>query len=57
MTPPAYQSLPSGLVDINSKEGKALRQRTIEAGRNGTNVLEVYIGWQKDYDNGAKKRK
>jgi len=57
MTPPAYQSLPSGPIDINSKEGKALRQRTIEAGKNGTNVLEVYMGWQKDYNKGVKKRK
>jgi RHS repeat-associated protein len=55
MIPPAYQNLPSGPIDINSKEGKALRNRTIEAGRNGQAVQEVYKGWQKDYAKGAKK--
>jgi hypothetical protein len=54
MTPPAYQGLPSGPIDINSKEGKALRNRTIEAGKNGQTVQEVYKGWQKDYQKGAK---
>jgi hypothetical protein len=56
MTPPAYQSLPSGPIDINSKEGKALRNKTIEAGKNGTDVQEVYKGWQKYYQKGVKKR-
>ncbi|MBW3520478.1 hypothetical protein [Flavobacterium sp. NKUCC04_CG] len=56
MTPAAYQSLPSGPIDINSKEGKALRNQTIEAGRNGQTVMEVYKGWQKDYTKGVKKR-
>ena len=57
MTPAAYQSLPSGPIDINSKEGKALRNKTIEAGKNGLTVMEVYMGWQKDYAKGEKKRK
>ncbi len=52
MTPPAYQTLPNGPIDINSKEGKALRQQTIGAGRTGTPVKEVYNGWQKDYFKG-----
>lgn len=56
MIPPAYQTLPSGPIDINSKEGKALRNKTIEAGKNGTAVQEVYKGWQKDYQKGVKKR-
>jgi hypothetical protein len=54
MTPPAYQTLPNGPIDINSKEGKALRQQTIEVGRTGTAVKEVYKGWQKDYLKGQK---
>jgi len=54
MTPPAYQTLPNGPIDINSKEGKALIQQTLEAGRAGTPVKEVYKGWQKDYLKGQK---
>jgi len=46
--------LPNGPIDINSKEGKALIQQTIEAGRAGTPVKEVYKGWQKDYLKGQK---
>ncbi|KIX21483.1 hypothetical protein SY27_07185 [Flavobacterium sp. 316] len=45
MTPPAYESLPSGPIDINSKEGKALRNKTIEAGKKDVDVQEVYMGW------------
>lgn len=56
MIPPAYQSLPSGPIDINSKEGKALRNKTFEAGKKGLDVQEVYKGWQKDYQKGVKKR-
>ncbi|MEL7196339.1 MAG: RHS repeat-associated core domain-containing protein, partial [Bacteroidota bacterium] len=56
MTPPAYQSLPSGPININSPAGKALRQRTEEAGRTGQQVYEVYMGWQRDYAKSAKKR-
>jgi|GEM_PF-5201297 len=57
MVPVAYQNLPSGPIDINSKEGKALRKRTTEAGKSGQTVSEVYNGWQKDYAKGQKKRK
>jgi RHS repeat-associated protein len=57
MTPPAYETLPSGPIDINSKEGKALRKQTIEAGKAGVPVQEVYKGWQKDYKKGQKKSK
>jgi RHS repeat-associated protein len=56
MTPPAYQSLPSGPININSRQGIALRRRAVEAGRKGQGVSEVYKGWQKDYANGVKKR-
>ncbi len=52
MTPPAYQGLPSGPIDINSKAGKALRQQTINAGKAGTPVTEVYKGYQADYKKG-----
>ncbi|WP_415711174.1 RHS repeat-associated core domain-containing protein [Flavobacterium branchiophilum] len=54
MTPSAYQNLPLGPININSKEGKALRNRTIEAGKNGQTVKEVYKGWKKNYEKGAK---
>ncbi|WP_312994880.1 RHS repeat-associated core domain-containing protein, partial [Chryseobacterium flavum] len=56
MTPPAYQTLPSGPIDIHSKEGKALRQQTIQAGKIGTAVQEVYKGWEKDYQKGSGKK-
>lgn len=46
MSPPAYQTLPTISIKLRSKQGKALRMKTIEAGRNGTPVKEVYIGWQ-----------
>jgi hypothetical protein len=55
MSPPAYQTLPSGLININSKEGKALRQQTRQAGSLGVPVKEVYKGWRKDYQKGQKK--
>ena len=54
MTPPAYQNLPNGPIDINSKEGKALRQQTVDAGRAGTPVKEIYKGWKNDYLKGQK---
>uniref|UniRef100_UPI0037431792 RHS repeat domain-containing protein n=1 Tax=Chryseobacterium tagetis TaxID=2801334 RepID=UPI0037431792 len=56
MTPPAYQTLPSGPIDINSKEGKALRQQTVQNGKLGIPVKEVYKGWQKDYQKGNEKK-
>jgi RHS repeat-associated protein len=52
MTPPAYQNLPTGPININSKEGKALRQKTIDAGRQGSAVQEFYKNWKKDYNKG-----
>ena len=57
MSPPAYQTLPTISIKLKSKQGRALRKKTIEAGKNGTPVKEVYIGWQKDYAKGAKKKK
>jgi len=56
MTPPAYQGLPNGPININSKEGKALRQRTVEAGKAGRAVTEVYYGWQTDYSKGVNSK-
>lgn len=55
LVPPAYQSLPSGPIDINSSIGKALKKRTIEAGKLGKPVNEVYKGWRKHYLRGSKK--
>ncbi|MQP52686.1 MULTISPECIES: protein kinase [unclassified Flavobacterium] len=64
-TPPAYQTLPSIDVrlkstflffNIYSREGKKLRDATIEAGRLGTPVYEVYKGWKKVYQKGINKR-
>ena len=57
MSPPAYQTLPTISINLRSKQGKQLRKQTIEAGKNGTPVKEVYIGWQKDYAKGAKQAK
>lgn len=54
MIPQAYQDLPTGPINIKSKEGKALIQRTIEAGKAGKAVNEVYKNWQKDYNKGTK---
>lgn len=56
MKPPAYQTLPSGPIDIHSKECKALRQQTVQSGKLGTPVQEVYKGWQKDYQKGSEKK-
>ncbi|PUZ19146.1 hypothetical protein DCM91_20895 [Chitinophaga costaii] len=56
MTPPAYQGLPSGPIDINSKAGKALRQQTINARKAGTPVPEVYKGYQTDYKKGQQQQ-
>ena len=54
MTPQAYQNLPSGPININSKEGKELRKTTKQAGAAGTPVGEVYKGWERDYEKGKK---
>lgn len=54
MTPPAYQGLPSGPIDINSKAGKALREQTINFGRAGMPVTEVYKNFQSDYKMGQQ---
>jgi hypothetical protein len=54
---PAYQNLPSSSISIKSKKGRKLRKMTKEAGLNNTPVNNVYIGWQKDYNKGVKKRK
>jgi RHS repeat-associated protein len=52
MVPPAYQNLPNGPIDINSKQGKALKEQTIYAGQTGQPVTEVYKNWKKDYEKG-----
>ena len=54
MSPPAYQKLPNGPRDINSKEGKLLRQKTTQAGKLNQTISEVYKGWQADYQKGKK---
>ncbi|QJP35146.1 hypothetical protein F0365_12485 [Nonlabens sp. Ci31] len=56
-TVPAYQNLPSSSISINSKTGRKLRKMAKESGLNDTPVNNVYIGWQKDYNKGVKKRK
>jgi len=53
MSPVAYQDLPDGPIDINSKFGKTLRNQTMEAGKP---VTEVYRGWEKDYEKGKQKQ-
>ena len=57
MIPPSYQDLPSKPIDINSAEGKALKRTTIEAGRLGLEIKEVYKGWEDDYAKGMRQRK
>ena len=52
-----YKDLPKSSLSLQSKEGKNLRALTIEAGKNGIPVEEVYIGWEKDYQKGVKQRK
>lgn len=54
-TPQLYQNLPVGPLDLNSPEGKQLRNETIEAGKNKVPVKEIYRGWEKDYESGQKK--
>jgi hypothetical protein len=51
MKPTAYQDLQNSPVDINSEKGKALREKTKQAGKNKTPVEEVYKGWENDYKN------
>ncbi len=36
MVPPAYQDLKNGPININSKEGKALIEKTIQAGKDSS---------------------
>ena len=55
MVPPAYQNLRPGPININSPEGKELRNKTTIAGKEGREVTEVYIGWEKDYEKGKNK--
>ncbi|RZS99560.1 RHS repeat domain-containing protein [Aquimarina brevivitae] len=43
-----YRALPKGPISINSPQGRALRRRTIEAGRTGQPTKEYYKGWQAD---------
>lgn len=52
-----YKDLPEKPESLKSSGGKALRKRTIEAGKNGSKAPEVYKGWQKDYAKGVKKGK
>jgi RHS repeat-associated protein len=56
MNPPAYQTLPKGSININSKQGKALILRTQMAGYNKTPIAEMYNGYADDFIKGAKKR-
>lgn len=52
------QDIPTKKISIGSKEGKAMRQRTINSAINRTGVLtEAYIGVLSDYEKGVKKRK
>lgn len=52
MTPPAYQTLPPGPIDINSIEGVKMRIQTSIDGMFGRPSRQVYKGWQNDYNNG-----
>lgn len=52
----SYEGLKDGPIDINSEVGKQLIQKTITAGKNNTQVDEVYKGWEIDYKKGQQKR-
>jgi RHS repeat-associated protein len=55
MVPPAYESLPEGPININSKIGKALRNSTINSGVNRVSPSDVYKGYDIDFNKGWKK--
>jgi len=46
---PSYQNLPSGPININSRVGKSLRNRTANEGKAKEINSEFYKGWRKDY--------
>lgn len=56
MTPPAYQTLPSGSIDINSPQGMHMRMQTTANGMFGRPATEAYKGWRRHYNQGAKNR-
>ncbi|MEW7289685.1 RHS repeat domain-containing protein [Aquimarina sp. 2304DJ70-9] len=56
LKPPAYQNLPSHSIDLKSPQGRALIKRTIEAGKKGLQVKEVFKGWRQYYRLGQKSR-
>jgi RHS repeat-associated protein len=47
---PAYTSLKKGPINLNSKEGKQLRESTSQEGKQGLPNSEFYHGWQIDYN-------
>ena len=55
--PQIYQGMHQSSLSLSSKDGKDMRKATIGAGKNLDPVPEVYIGWEKDYNKGVKKRK
>ncbi|WP_298143412.1 RHS repeat-associated core domain-containing protein [Flavobacterium sp.] len=52
-----YGTLPDGPININSKDGKILRSKTISAGAAGIPVNEVYFNWERDYSKGKKSKR
>jgi len=45
-TPPLYQTLPSGSIDLNSKQGLRLKLQVIRQGALRQPVTEVFKGWK-----------
>jgi RHS repeat-associated protein len=57
MTPPAYQSLPNGPININSPEGQRLQRATFLYGLTGVSAItEAYKSMGTNYSQGIKSR-
>ena len=54
MSPPAYQNMPSGPIDVNSIQGTRLRINTAIDGMFGRPPREVFNGWLNSYNSGRR---
>ncbi len=57
MLPPAYEGLPEGPININSKIGKELRNNTINSGTLRLSPSDAYKGYDNDFNKGWGIRK
>lgn len=56
MSPPAYQTLPTGPIDINSPQGMRMRVQSVVDGMFRRAPNEVYKGWQNYYNQGTEHK-